>query len=83
MAIRHKNKVEYFIFILLLFFSPKSCFFYHAASLDTKAEGDCRIEGGRMVKEGDFEAEKKHSSLFLLTFSSVSIGVFQCKTGYR
>ena len=52
MAIRHKNKVDYLIFLesLKKISASKS---HHAASFNNEAEG------GRMAKQWDFKAGKK------------------------
>ena len=75
-AIRHKNKVGYLIFLEFKKknSSLKITLLHHAASFSLS------VEGGRMVKEWDFEAgifflnKKKYQTLFLMAI----IGLFQC-----
>ena len=69
MAIRHKDKVVYLIFLELKNSSLKIPLLHHAASFITEAIG------GSMVKEWDFEAEFFKKILKNLCFMAI-IGFF-------
>ena len=78
MAIRHKTKFDILFFFDLENSSLKIPLLYHAASFNTEAEG------GRNVKEWDFEAgknlensKKNQITNFLLCLMAI-IGLFQC-----